>query len=170
MGDEAGKAGNRKGWKPPQFWSFDSHATNPFFCAMRKTPPIDEYAVAIRVLKGRHKIAIDVSDGDVVKHSWMGHRNSVFLVWKDRLYYADFRSDTCGASIVAVDLDTGQLLWRQPCRAAPHGAHSAYENLINLGVGKDVLVVRGKETFGRYIEGKSLVDGKTIGYEQFKAE
>lgn len=151
-------------------WRFEDAEANPLFCALKRNGKFGAYQVNLRVQKGARTIMIDVLDEGVVKHSWHGHRRSVFVIRDKRLFYADFSRSRMGAAIVAVDLETGQRLWRRPCRGLPKRPHSGYRNHVLLGASKDVLVIKGRESYGRYIEYKRPDDGTTVGHRIFEDE
>jgi len=167
-GGEEGGGRDWQAWADGQSWKFSLDETDPLFCALKRNGKFGAYEVTLRVQKGGQNIGIDVLDEAVVKHSWMGHRRSVFVIKDKRLYYAAFSERSTGASVVVVDLVQGQVLWRERCRGiGPVGGHSGWTNRINLGVGKNVVVVRGQESLGRYIEVKRISDGKTLGHRSF---
>ncbi len=170
-GGEEGGGRDWQVWADGQSWNFKIDEADPYFCALKRNGRFGAYGITLRVQKGGHNVGIDVLHEGVVKHSWMGNHRSVFVIKDKRLYYAAFDWSGTGASVVAVDLVQGQLLWRERCRGiGPLGGHSGYRNLINLNVGKDVVVVRGQESLGRYIEVKRISDGKTLGHRSFKRD
>jgi len=151
-------------------WEFEDDETDPFFCATRRNDQFGAYEITLRVQKGARAVGIDVLEEGVVRHSWMGHLHSVFAIRDKKLYYADFGPNSTGAWVVAVDLATGQRLWRERCRGIGSVHHSGYRNRINLHVVRDVVVVHGLESLGRYIEFKSVAEGKTVGHKIFDRE
>jgi hypothetical protein len=163
-------ARNWQSWVEAEAWRFEDLETQPFFCALKRNGQFGEYEIRMRVLKGGSNVAIEVVEEGAVRHTWTGHRNSVFVIRDHRLYYVDFRYNLTGASLVAVDLGAGRVLWRERCRGIGLVGHSGYRNLVNLAVMGEVAVVRGKESLGRYVEVKSLVDGHTVGHRRFDKE
>ena len=96
-------------------------------------------------------------------YSWEGHRYSVFVGAHNVLYRADFEPNRTGFAVIAYDLKGGKSLWKTHPWGVPVGAHSQYENRINLEIDDRHLVVYGNESFGRYIEILDLNTGKTVG-------
>ena len=96
-------------------------------------------------------------------YSWEGHRYSVFVGAHNVLYRADFEPNRTGCAVIAYNLKGGKSLWKTHPWGVPVGAHSQYENRINLEIDDRHLVVYGNESFGRYIEILDLNTGKTVG-------
>ncbi len=157
-------------WADRQAWSFEDDEAQPLFCALKRNAPFVAYEIRLRVLKGGNSVGIDVVEEGTVRYAWTGHRNSVFVIRERRLYYVEFGRSSSGAALVAVDLETGTVLWRNACRGIGPVGHSGYRNLVNLDVTDEVAVVRGKESLGRYLEVKRLQDGRTLGHRRFAAE
>jgi hypothetical protein len=96
-------------------------------------------------------------------YSWEGHRYSVFVGAHDVLYRADFEPNRTGCAVIAYDLKGGKPLRKTHLWGVPVGAHSQYENRINLEIDDRHLIVNGNESFGRYIEMLDLKTGKIVG-------
>src|SRR3990172_5068012 len=65
-------------------------------------------------------------------YEWVGHAHTVFEIVGDRLYYADYSTLGTGGAIVAVDLTTGNVVWREKLEALGPIEHSKYLNRMNL--------------------------------------
>ena len=112
--------------------------------------------VVIRILK----------DGGVV-HFFEGHKGTVFAVGDGVLYYADFGPITSGCAVVAYDLKAKKQLWKAGLKGLGPIGHSRYSNAVNLGLDKQAVCVRGRESAGRYIEYVDLKTGKTVGHKVY---
>jgi hypothetical protein len=64
-----------------------------------------------------------------------------------------------GARARAFALADGAILWDRPVEGIGPQDHSKYSNLIQLGLDGDVVVIRGQEAHGRYIEALELTTG-----------
>ena len=146
-------------------WVWSDEEATPLYCLTQAGQKYDvhlvnphdkRWALIIRIFNGKRKV-----------HEWLGHHNSVFRILRDRLYYARFNRGSSGGTIVAVDLKTGKHLWSSPLKALGPVRHSSYRNLMNLSVSDKVVVVRGKESLGNYLEYKDAKTGKTLGHKRF---
>lgn len=77
---------------------------------------------------------------------------TVFTRWKDILYIAEYSPIASGCRVAAVDLKSGQQLWRTRLRGIGPTGHSKYLNLVNIETDGQLIVVAGNEAHGRYIE------------------
>ena len=107
-----------------------------------------------------------VKDGAVV-HFFDGHQRTVFAVRDDILYYADFHPSSSGCAVVAFDLRKKTQLWKTHLKGLGGVDHSKYHNAVNLDLEKSAVCVRGKESFGNYIEFVDLRTGKTVGHKVY---
>lgn len=125
------------------------------------------YDVSLLMRHGQSAIAISILKGDKNVYSWSGHHSSVFRIVNNRLFYADFRRNSTGGKIVAVDLASGKELWRTPLEALGQVQYSAYSNLMNLQADEGIVTVYGWEGAGKYIEIKDAATGRTVGHKIF---
>jgi hypothetical protein len=99
------------------------------------------------------------------------HRTSTFAATKDQFFFADFDTDTPGCVVRAFDVTTGKELWKtEELNGFGGFGHSAYRNLVQIGVPSNgmniaaeeksgvALVVAGRESYGDYI---TIVDTAT---------
>ena len=107
-----------------------------------------------------------VKDGNVV-HYFDGHLRTVFAVRDDVLYYADYHPSSSGCAVVAYDLRKHKQLWKAQLQGLGGVDHSKYHNAVNLGLEKYAVCVRGKESYGNYIEYVDLRSGKTVGHKVY---
>ncbi len=107
-----------------------------------------------------------VKDGTVV-HYFEGHLRTVFAVRDDVLYYADYHPSSSGCAVVAYDLRQHKQLWNTHLKGLGGVDHSKYHNAVHLGLEKYAVCVRGKESYGNYIEFVDLRTGKTVGHKVY---
>ena len=146
-------------------WSWDDQKVGPLNCAYRATGDLQFGITTLPKTKHRLDIAV-LSDGRRV-FSWRGHHASVFCVATDRLYFADWSIGASGGNVVAVDLVSGQEIWRKPLKALGDIEHSTYQTLFNIDVSENVVIVWGNESQGKYVEFKSAQTGETIAQKIF---
>jgi hypothetical protein len=107
-----------------------------------------------------------VKDGNIV-HYFEGHLHTAFAVRDDVLYYADYHPSSSGCAVVAYDLRKHKQLWKTYLKGLGPVDHSKYRNAVNLGLEKYAVCVRGKESYGNYIEYVGLRTGKTVGHKVY---
>ena len=149
-------------------WDFSMEQTSPYWCALHRNGSFSEYEIRLTVQKGSWGVEVEVLDGEEVRASWKSHRYAVFHIFDGKLFYAAFNYSTMGGKIRAVDLSNGKLIWESRLKGLPMQGHSGYRNQMNLGATKDVVVIIGKESYGRYLEYKRTSDGKTVGHRIFE--
>jgi hypothetical protein len=106
--------------------------------------------------------------GSAAEVRFGGHGETVVAVCGGALYYADFSPIASGCAVVAVDLTTGEQLWRAELRGLGPVDHSKYRNRVILDVDRNAVRVLGKESSGRYIEYLDRKSGRTVGHKVFK--
>jgi len=149
-------------------WGWLAEMANPLGCIAQCAGKYDIRLVSPK--DDRSSLTITVLLASREMYTWKGHRDSVFSILDDRLYYAKFHPSSSGGSIVAVDLTTGKELWRSELKALGGIRHSAYRSLLNLDCNRDVVTVHGNESMGRYIEFKRVDTGETVGHKIFPKE
>jgi hypothetical protein len=97
-----------------------------------------------------------------------GHLNTVFVRKGDLLVYADYDLVDCGCTLIAIDLTTGEEVWRNQLLAVGLVGHSRYSNKVRLELGDDVVRVWGDESAGRYVEVVDLAGGETFAHRIFQ--
>src|SRR4051794_28727681 len=101
------------------FWSWSEEAASPLYCAMRQS----DVPVTIDVTKGKSGIVLSVGG-----YQRSIHEHTVFEVRDGMLYLAVFLPSANGATIVAIDLKTGEKKWESPVKGIGPVQHSAYSN------------------------------------------
>lgn len=143
-------------------WSWSDERATADFCAAHLDP-----AYRIESTSPQWLRTFTLWQGQRRVYEWVGHEGTVFTITGGRLYYADFRLGSCGGHIVAVDLATGNQLWREPLLAVGLWEHSKYLNEMNLQSDGRTLTVFGKESCGRYVEIKDAATGRTLGHHAY---
>jgi hypothetical protein len=77
------------------------------------------------------------------------------------LYLADYDPHASGCSVIAYDLGAQKHLWKTELKGLGPINHSKYWNRVLLSAENGVLVVRGLEHAGRYLEEVDPKTGKT---------
>lgn len=99
--------------------------------------------------------------------SWKVHLDTVFTQYGEVLYLADYSPIASGCTIVAHDLKQRKELWKTNLIGLGPVSHSKYHNYVDLEVEGDVIVVRGKEAYGQYIEKVDAKTGKILFNQAF---
>lgn len=73
-----------------------------------------------------------------------------------------------GCKIVAIDLTNGTIQWTTQLKGVGAVSHSRYSNAVNMEATDNVVIVRGNEAAGRYVEILDIGTGKTVGYRVYK--
>jgi hypothetical protein len=152
-----------------QHWDWSLAHANPLHCLLQQSGA--EYDVALS--RDHHKpdvVKIVIERAQKAAYEWAGHAHSVFQIVGDRLYYADYSIQRTGGAIVAVDLTTGKILWREQLQALGPIEHSKYFNRINLRADADSVRVTGNESAGRYIEVKETATGRTVASHKLHSD
>jgi hypothetical protein len=152
-----------------QQWDWSPSHANPLHCLLQQAG--DKYEVALaRDPREPGVVTIHIRRDGKPLYGWAGHAYSVFQIFGDRLYYADYSPDGTGGAIVAVDLAAGKRLWREPLTALGPIEHSKYFNRMNLAADDGSVRITGNESAGRYIEVKDAATGRTIANRQLPPE
>jgi hypothetical protein len=126
---------------------------------MIRLPRADDH-LTIRFLKGTRLVC-----------SWDGHFQSVFVQEGNTLVYAQFEPTRGGCTLVAVNFDTGQDLWRTNLKGVVDQAgHSLYSNRVQLYASDDSIMVLGMESRGNYAEIVDMKTGKTLAHRLYEQE
>lgn len=126
-----------------------------------------EYTFRFDYIPAKHEMTLSfLKDGEPA-FAFVGHKNSVFRIHKDVLYYPVFQPSSSGCQIAAYDLKNKKELWKKSVKGIGEVLHSAYSNLITLDVNDDVVIIHGHEGFGDYIEFLDTRTGKTLGHKTF---
>jgi PQQ enzyme repeat len=150
-------------------WAWTENRTSILHSLSQTTSPYD-----ILLMRPRDRPAalhIKFMEGERQIHAWWGHHHSVFIVKDRRLYYAEFDPGAPGGHVVAVDLQTGKVIWRSRLKGVGQPPRSIPGNLIDMTLSSDgqVLCVFGSESTGRYYELKDVETGETVGHKVFPA-
>jgi hypothetical protein len=95
-------------------------------------------------------------------------RRTALARWKNTLFVAEYNPISSGCSIGAYSLETGAKLWDTGLEGLGPVSHSKYSNTVQLEVMGDVLVVRGYEAYGKYIECLAAKTGKAVYHEKLE--
>ncbi len=79
---------------------------------------------------------------------------------------AEFSPIATGCAISAYDLENGMSVWHTDLEGLGPIDHSKYSNRVQMEVIDRVLVVRGWEAAGHYIECLSIADGHRVWHEK----
>ncbi len=102
--------------------------------------------------------------------SFDAHPNTVFIRKNNMLYVTDFHYMSSGCSVIAFDLKQRKQLWTTRLQGLGPIAHSKYSNYVNIAIEKELVIIYGKESSGRYIELLDPQTGKTVGNKKLPAE
>jgi hypothetical protein len=152
-------AGNMVEWR----WSEDKATLA--FCTKQYMPDFDvekekpmEYYSPINIRsKKTGKMVYSYKDASI---------GTVFTRSKDILYVAEHSPIATGCEVVAINLNTGEQVWRTRLKGLGHIIHEEYSNEVNIGTDGNQLIVWGKEHDGRYIEHLDVQSGKTTSNQQ----
>lgn len=97
-----------------------------------------------------------------------GHAHSVFRSEDNVLYFARYHPWGSGGSVAAYDLKTGRQLWHSPLKGIGAVEHSAYRNLVNMGLGPKAVSIQGHESYGDYLEILDRESGKRLAHRVFR--
>lgn len=154
-----------------QLWRFNWFAANLLNCVGRD---LRDYEVEIRCPKraphGDLRLTVRLLTDRKEVFRFRGYPDTVFARSGDVLYVAEFNPATSGCTVVATDLKSGKQLWRSNLKGIGPVDHSRYRNHVTIDAEGEVLVVRGHETLGRYIEYIDMKSGKTVGHKKYPAE
>lgn len=95
-------------------------------------------------------------------HSFRAHNQTAIARAGDVVYVARYSPICPGCSVVAFDLRQQKELWKTPLVGNPPSAWSDYDNQVILVIERDLIVVFGRESNGRYIECLDARSGKFV--------
>lgn len=98
------------------------------------------------------------------------HPNTVFVRKNSMLFVTDYGYMISGCSVIAFDLKLRKQLWTTRLQGLGPIAHSKYSNYVNIAIEKELVIIYGKESSGRYIELLDAQTGKTVGNKKLPAE
>lgn len=147
-------------------WQWDERAASPFG-SMEHINPKYNIRLLFKNENDSHQLYISVLEGEREVFTFKGHSRTVYYIWDDCLYYANFSYISDGAEIVAVNLKTGKELWKSPLAGIGSQMHSEYSNSLNLEADPFSVKVFGKESNGQYFESKRADTGETIAHKIF---
>jgi hypothetical protein len=105
---------------------------------------------------------------DKTLYSLAGHAQTTFVIDGSVLYYADYSQYASGCALVAYDLKDQKQLWKTSLQGLGPIAHFRYRNEVAVEAVPDAILVRGKESAGKYIEYVDRKSGQTMGHKIFK--
>jgi hypothetical protein len=97
-----------------------------------------------------------------------GHAHSVFRTADNVLYFARYHPWGSGCSVAAYDLTSGRELWQSTLKGVGSVKHSAYRNLVNMGMAGEAISIRGHESYGDYLEILDRKTGKRLAHRVFR--
>jgi hypothetical protein len=147
-------------------WSWSDVKASLFYCIDHNLP---NYQVELSLNpKERFKpVTIRIGDGKKMLFACQGHGQTVFVSREKMLFVADFHPLVTGCQVMAVDLTSGKQLWQTRLRGIGPVTHSRYNNLVNIETDGRVVIVRGNESSGRYVEILDTKTGKTVGHKVY---
>ena len=164
-------AGGVKLWYEPPYdtplvWKWSESKASLAYSTERHLPDFDVELVGKsffdRTLNIRSK-----QDGTLICWSGDATESTVFTRWKDILYVAEYCPIRTGCEVVAVDLKSGNELWRTKLQGIGSVSHSKYWNLVNIETDGKVIIIAGNEAGGRYVEHLDIKSGKMLANKQF---
>src|SRR5690606_8307631 len=102
-----------------------------------------------------------------LRYEIQGHAHTTFSIDGDMLYYADYGDISNGATVVAVNLKTKTERWRMHLRGVGSVAHSAYSNRVVVTAYQGVVMVKGWEAVGKYVEYLEAATGRILAHRIF---
>lgn len=83
------------------------------------------------------------------------------LVQGDKLILALYHSISTGSDLLALDINTGKILWHANVDQV-NASHSEYYNTVNLYAYKDKVLMEGIESYGKYLQVFDIKTGSTL--------
>jgi len=149
-----------------QPWRFNWLAANLLYCV---DGYLRDYDVEIHCPKrspsGDRRLTIRLLRNSKEVLRFRGYPDTVFARSGDVLYVAEFKPFTSGCAVQATDLKTGKQVWQSYLQGIGPISHSRYRNHVTIDAEGKVLVVRGYESLGRYLEYIDQKTGKTVAHK-----
>ncbi len=175
------RAGQREDAVPEaaKRWAWSAKQAGLEACAKNLLPDFDVALVAtgamtwparsytLRVEKAK-KVVLAVPVWEETDDSERGRNRTALARRKNVLFVAEFQAVDCGCSVSGYDLETGKRAWQVELEGVGCVLHSGYENRVQMESIDEVLVVRGDETAGRYLECRSTKDGHAVWHQRLK--
>ena len=109
-------------------------------------------------------------DGDRLLE-FTGHKGTALCVNGNVLYYTDFNRTSTGCALVAFDLAKKKQLWKTRLKGVGGISHSRYVNSVILHPPwRGGIIVKGRESFGDYIEIVDLGSGRSLVNRLFRKD
>jgi outer membrane protein assembly factor BamB len=150
-------------------WEWDESAASPFG-SLRRYGSAYDVRILLQKQKDGSRLSISFLDGEREVFTIHGHDRTVFATWGDRLYYGLFNTASNGAEIVAVDLKTGEELWKSPVFGIGMVSHSSYSNALILKADPHAVTIYGNEAGGQYFETEDTNTGVTTTHKIFSRD
>ncbi|HMT12234.1 MAG TPA: hypothetical protein PKA39_11510, partial [Ignavibacteria bacterium] len=83
------------------------------------------------------------------------------LIHGDKLILALYHSISTGSDLLALDINTGKILWHANVDQV-NASHSEYYNTVNLYAYKDKVLMEGIESYGKYLQVFDIKTGSTL--------
>jgi hypothetical protein len=113
-------------------------------------------------------LTVRVRDQGKEAFAFHAHWRTVFTRAGDTLYIAHFRPIHTGCEVDAIDIRTGEKLWRSKVHGLGPIAHSKYSNQVSISTDGPVIIILGDEAAGRYIEFLHRVSGRILANRVYK--
>lgn len=160
------------GWR----WEFREERASAEWCALHRTGP--RFAAALTPSDADQDrdtfdalfegpVRISVRDGGVERYAWNGFDYSVWVVDGSLLVYPRFSGGMPGGSVVAVDLQTGAVVWETSISyPTPQQGWSFWLNRKTIDVRRGRVLVWSMDG-GRFLEVLDRRTGQSLGWHEF---
>jgi|GEM_PF-2756883 len=175
-GDESGSYSSKNEKVRLEPWIIDERCEK-HLKAFRWEPEEATIHFSIARHEGRYRIRfskalyfegpISFLDEDGLALRVRGHEHSAFLIEDDTLYFADYWPIRNGCRIAAYDLSCGEPLWSTELLGILYVNHSCYSNRVAIDMEEGIVVVRGHEAGGDYVECVDAETGNILAHRLF---
>jgi len=120
-------------------------------------------------------LTISLIKDQTVLHTFKAHIYTAFRVVENTnrkgiLYLTDYITAAAGCKLSAINLTNGNMLWQRHLNGLEPRTHYVYKNRVvmdTVRANRLTLVIKGRETFGDYIEYVFADTGETIANKRF---
>ena len=113
---------------------------------------------------------IQIVNDKKVLYAWNGGPHSVFVTKDDVLFYPVYPRSGSGCSVIAIDLKSGNQLWKKKLRGIGSVVHSSYFNSVAMHLDTGGIRVYGNESMGKYVEILDPTTGDTLVQKKFSVD
>lgn len=150
-----------------QGWTWPNPEPSLDACIRRHLKGFTVERIEADHLPGGYTQWVRVKDHGRVVLRFPASAETTFTRSGDVLYLAVFYPLATGCSVRALDLRTGKERWKSELQGLGQVGHSKYRNQVAIDADGVAVVVRGKESYGRYIEVLDPRTGRTVGHKVF---